>query len=226
REALQHWFPGVPVVCIAPGQDPANHPKAATTHAGRSLRLGSLGRLDSHTKGLDLLLEGLARFVQGGGAAHWTLAGDGPDRQALQGQVERLGLSKHVTFAGEIYGAQKQEFFQELDLYVQVSRHEGLPGAPLEAAAQGIPLLVSTHTHLGPAVHEHQAGIVLEDVHPGSIAAALESLAAQSDEAWTRQGLGAYAMIQSEFAWSSRTQAMRQALYGLPPRSEVVRIAA
>ncbi|HPF15525.1 MAG TPA: glycosyltransferase family 4 protein, partial [Planctomycetota bacterium] len=133
REALQHWFPGVPVVCIAPGQDPANHPKAATTHAGRSLRLGSLGRLDSHTKGLDLLLEGLARFVQGGGAAHWTLAGDGPDRQALQGQVERLGLSKHVTFAGEIYGAQKQEFFQELDLYVQVSRHEGLPGAPLEA---------------------------------------------------------------------------------------------
>ncbi|MEZ6018993.1 MAG: glycosyltransferase family 4 protein [Planctomycetota bacterium] len=179
--------------------------------------MGSLGRLDAHTKGLDLLLDGFAAYVAQGGQGHLTLAGDGPDRAALEKQVQRLGIASVVTFLGEVHGEAKRAFLMETDVLAQLSRHEGLPGAPLEAAALGCPLLISEGTHLGESVRTHGAGKVLESCSPESVAEGLIWFAACTDEVNLRLARGARAMIERDYSWAERTRRMERDLYRLQP---------
>ncbi len=214
--ALQARFPQAKVICISPGQDLDLHGKPASDPTDRELRLGCLGRIDQHTKGLDSLLDGLARFLEQGGRARLSLAGNGPDLEALQARADRLGIAHAITWTGEVHRHEKRKFFHGLDLYVQLSRHEGLPGAPLEAAACACPLLVTEATHLGSLIEKHRAGWVLTDGNRDSVAAALIKAANQSDEVWNRLGQGARTMVQHEFSWRQTAHDMHRDLYRLP----------
>ncbi|MBL4771145.1 MAG: glycosyltransferase [Planctomycetes bacterium] len=218
-DALKERFPRAEVTCIAPGQDLETGAKPSVRCAGQPLRIGSMGRIDTYTKGLDSLLDGLALFLRQGGHAHLDLAGDGQDLCALKQRAIRLGLEDHITWCGEIHGQEKHRFLQGLDVYVQLSRHEGLPGAPLEAAAHGCPLIVTEATHLGSLIEKHGAGWVVLDGNRDTVAGALKSAAAQSDEQWMHCGQGALRMVDQEFSWSQIALAMHQDLYRLPTRS-------
>ncbi len=223
-EFLQTRFPGLAVVTLPAGQDVAPHanPRPRRTR----LQVGSLGRLDAHTKGLDRLLEGFALALANGWQARLLLAGDGPDRERLQAQVDHLHIREHVEWLGEIHGPAKAAFWQEIDLYVQVSRHEGLPGAPLEAAAQGCPLLVSEETNLGPAVRRQGAGWVLDETNRESIAEALTWAALATDEAWAGRVQAARTMVQEEFSWTRILARMQRDLYRQDPDPKPEREAA
>lgn len=61
-----------------------------------------VGRLTA-TKKLDMLLEALALLDHQGTACNLVLVGDGPDRENLEEQTERLGLTDRVWFYGETY---------------------------------------------------------------------------------------------------------------------------
>ncbi|MDF1839022.1 MAG: glycosyltransferase family 4 protein, partial [Planctomycetota bacterium] len=216
QKSLQLRFPQTEVVCITPGQDLDLHGKPPSDPVDRELRIGCLGRIDQHTKGLDLLLDGLARYLEQGGQAHLSLAGNGRDLDSLQLRARRLGIEQSITWTGEIHRHEKRKFFHGLDIYVQLSRHEGLPGAPLEAAACACPLLVTEATHLGSLIEKHGAGWVLPDGNRDSVAATLKMAAAQSDEEWNRLGQGARTMVRHEFSWKQTAREMHRDFYGLP----------
>ncbi len=225
-QTLKARFPKTEVVCIAPGQNMEIHGKPVTPHGDRELRIGSLGRLDQHTKGLDSLIDGLALYLEQGGRAHLNLAGHGKDLEALQQRAQGLGIEQHITWEGEIHRQEKRAFFHGLDLYVQLSRHEGMPGAPLEAGAHACPLLVTEATHLGAFIEKHDAGWVLADGNRDAVAAAFREAAAQSDEQWNRLGEGARSMIRTEFSWRTIARLMNEKLYRLPRKHPATRSAA
>ncbi len=225
-KSLSLRFPNTKVVCVAPGQDLEMPRKPSTMRNDRELRIGSLGRLDQHTKGLDSLLDGLAQYVAEGGRVHLNLAGQGKDLESLQRRAKRLGIEEHITWQGEIHGPEKRRFFHGLDVFVQLSRHEGLPGAPLEAAACACPLLVTKATHLGPLIEKHGAGWVLADGNLDGVSSALRMAASQSDEQWSRIGNGARTMVQKEFSWKETARHMHKELYRLPLQPPIAGSAA
>ena len=163
-------------------------------------------------------MESVGQFRAQGGQVHLTIAGDGPDRNSLQQRAWELGLTGAITWAGEIHGARKVAFFKDLDIFAQVSRHEGLPGAPLEAASHGVPLLVTEATHLGPEIQAFGAGLVLQEANRESIVQALTLAREQSDETWEAMGQSARRMIQEIFSWASRAERMHHEFYGLPKK--------
>lgn len=61
-----------------------------------------VGRLTA-TKKLDMLLEALALLDRQGTACNLVLVGEGPARESLEEQAERLGLTDRVWFYGETY---------------------------------------------------------------------------------------------------------------------------
>ncbi len=65
----------------------------------RDVELAFVGRLVSD-KGVDLLLEALARIAAGGSPPRLTIVGDGPERQALEQLARDRGLSGRVDFLG------------------------------------------------------------------------------------------------------------------------------
>ncbi len=187
-----------PVVIVPNGQDlePVTPPTS-----GRNLRFGYLGRFDRNVKGLDVLLEGFALYAKEHDQGELWIVGEGTDRAAIERHAGELGIHQRVRVRKARYGESKRELLASLDLFVHPSRHEGQPGAPLEAAAFGTPLLVTEATNLGGFVRRYSAGFVIEEPTSKAIATALSRFSKLPVGRRAQLALGARRMVQAEFAW-------------------------
>ncbi len=104
---------------------------------GSGPHLLAVGRLSAE-KGFDLLLEALAAIRARFPHADLIVAGDGPEREALEEQRRRLRLETAVRLAGQV--ASPYRFYSGASIFVLSSRHEGLPNALLEALTAGLPV--------------------------------------------------------------------------------------
>jgi len=127
-----------------------------------------VGRLHPD-KGFDILLDAYARIA--GRHPDWTLVilGEGPQRAALQAQIERLGLAGKVSMPGR--AGNVGEWYDRADLYVLSSRVEGLSNTLLESMASGL-AAVAFDCETGPReiVRDGEDGVL---VRPAQDAAAL-----------------------------------------------------
>lgn len=103
-------------------------------------RLAVVARLDTDSKGLDVLLDAVGRLPS---AAAWTLSiyGRGPDEPALRARVRELGLAERISFAG--FAPDVRDVWARHHLLVLPSRREGCALALLEALACGRPVLTT-----------------------------------------------------------------------------------
>ena len=140
-------------------------------------------------KGIDVLIRALAQTT--GAARDWTLnlVGDGPEREALQRQVQQAGLQEQVQFLG--FRSDPQTFLLQAGVFVLPSRFEGMPNALLEAMAAGLAVVV-TDASPGPleVVVNGVSGLVVPSDDPFALAEALDRLAA---DPLLRERLGAAA---------------------------------
>ena len=91
-------------------------------------------------KGVDLLLEAIARLRDAGRTVTTTLVGDGPERGALQAQAEALRITSAVQFRPAMPARAALTLGR---IMVVPSRAESLPYVVLEAAAAGKPLITT-----------------------------------------------------------------------------------
>jgi glycosyltransferase involved in cell wall biosynthesis len=91
-------------------------------------------------KGIDVLLDAIARLRDTGRIVTATLVGDGPERSALQAQVENLTLANSVHFRPAMPAREALTLGR---IMVVPSRAESLPYVVLEAAAGGKPLITT-----------------------------------------------------------------------------------
>ncbi|HVZ54544.1 MAG TPA: glycosyltransferase family 4 protein [Pseudolabrys sp.] len=120
-------------------------------------------------KGVDILIDALAELRGHGRAVTATLVGDGPDRAALQAQVDRLGLADLVHFAGAMPAREAQKLGR---IMVIPSLAESLPYVVLETVAAGMPLIT---TNVGgiPEIYGPRSDCLVEPRDPGALARAI-----------------------------------------------------
>jgi glycosyltransferase involved in cell wall biosynthesis len=110
--------------------------RSAESYRGRPLRLAFLGRLVPY-KGADMLIEAAAPLLADGRLS-LDLIGFGPEREALQALVARLGLTDRVVFGGKISHHDVAQWFSRADLFTFPSVHEFGGAVVLEAMAMGV----------------------------------------------------------------------------------------
>jgi glycosyltransferase involved in cell wall biosynthesis len=91
-------------------------------------------------KGVDVLLDAIARLRDAGRTVTVTLVGDGPERETLQAKTSRHGLGSAVHFMPAMPARQALTLGC---IMVVPSRAESLPYVVLEAAAGGKPLITT-----------------------------------------------------------------------------------
>jgi glycosyltransferase involved in cell wall biosynthesis len=72
---------------------------------------------------------------------HWVIAGDGPNRAALAGEIARLGVGDRVHLVGFVQGV--DALIREAAVFVMSSKEEGLGSVVLHAAALGRPVVAT-----------------------------------------------------------------------------------
>ncbi len=202
-EGLRRLVPRANVVLVANGQSPIDPcSRSASSYEDDRPIFSFCGRLDIRHKGLDLMLEGFARYCSDDGRGTLWLIGDGTDRPACETLVATYGLKPRVRFLGVQYGSDKVGLLMASDAFLHTSRWEGMPTAVLEAAASGLPLLVSRETNLARAVITARAGLVLPTNTPEAIAQGFAAMAAACADGSARAiGERAASMVAEHFAW-------------------------
>lgn len=189
-------------------------PAAAGPRAGPSGRVSicAAGRFVPK-KGFDVLLDALASPALADRDVSLAIAGDGPQRRALEAQAARLGLAKRVHFAGwvdDIAG-----FLAGADLFVLPSREEPFGIALLEAMSAGLPIVTTAVS--GPLeVLDRDTATFCPPDDAGALARALVAVLNDPAAARARAGraLERYEREYSENAVVARYLALYERLTG------------
>jgi phosphatidyl-myo-inositol alpha-mannosyltransferase len=159
-----------------------------------------VGRL-KRRKGVDVLLEALARLPARGGV-ELVIVGDGDERSALQAQAARLGLTTRVRFVGAQSGAAKVYLLQNALFALVPSRlWEAFGLVVIESYAAGIPVIASDMPGLNDLVQAGETGLLVAPAAPAELAAAMKQLFADPAAA-RRMGDNARRVAQ-RYKWRS-----------------------
>jgi len=142
--------PYVPVPALGAPREPRP--------AGAPPRLLFTGRL-LEGKGIFELVEAFAALRRER-AVTLTIAGDGPEADALRRRIDELGLAGDVTLAGWLDGDGLARAYREADVFVLPTKlYEGFPTSITEAMQAGLPIVTTrlrgAADHLREGVHAY-----------------------------------------------------------------------
>ncbi len=160
-----------------------------------------MGRLHSK-KGIYELVDGWQKTDRQRKGWRVVIAGwDDGGEKLLRDQIQRLQLTDEVILIGPQYGREKEACLGRADAFILPSYSEGLPISVLEAWANKLPVLATSHCNL-PIGFEKGAAISIKP-EADSIAGGLEKLFAMTDAERTQMGDNGESLVASTFAWST-----------------------
>jgi glycosyltransferase involved in cell wall biosynthesis len=152
--------------------------------ASDAIVLLSVGRLSPEKGHADLIdaINHLCKWRTGRNF-HLLIVGEGPEQNAIQQKIDRLGLGDLVTLTGQQHNM--RPYYSMADIVVLPSHSEGSPNVLLEAMAARLPT-VATNVGGIPEIAKHgQTTLIVEKRKPQAIAEALLRLI--KDEPLRRQ---------------------------------------
>ncbi|MGF1681311.1 glycosyltransferase [Photobacterium minamisatsumaniensis] len=103
------------------------------------------------------------------------IAGTGPDKKALESQVQANGLSTQVRFLGGVDQSVLADYFGASDASILASNREGWANVLLESMACGTPVIATKIWGTPEVVKSPEAGILINR-HSQAISAAMEQI--------------------------------------------------
>ncbi len=144
-------------------------------------------------KGLTYLLSAATCIPE----AMFLVAGEGPERGALEAESRRLGLSERVRFLG--HREDVPALLMGCDVFVLPSLFEGLPVSVLEAMGAGKPVVATAIRGTDEAVVHGETGFLVGAGDPLGLADAIRRLLADPGLA-QRFGRAGRARIEQQFS--------------------------
>lgn len=177
---------------------------------GDRFRMLFVGSLQAR-KGVDVLLRALSGFSR----PNWQLdiAGDGPDRAALEAQAQALGLAQQVRFLGQQSFDAVSDLYGQADLCTAPSiigpngRTEGIPNVMIEALAYQRPAVSTNVSGIPELIRDGETGWLTEPGDVVGLVNALRHIHDDPSEAARRAAAGRK-HVEAEF--DLRQNALRQ----------------
>lgn len=176
-----------------------------------------IGRLEVHTKGLDLIVKAIqikADFLRENRCKFEIYGPDLNGRaEHLQNLIEEANVVDIIKQYGSISGKEKETELLNSDIFIQTSRFEGMPLGILEALSYGIPCLVTEGTTLGEAIEDVDAGWCAQN-NAESIAKNIEQ-AVREKKNWLKKGMNGRKLIEKDYTWEKITKDAIKQYYNL-----------
>ena len=161
------------------------------------------GRL-SEEKGLTCLVDAWARVVRDRSNTRLWLVGEGPLRDTLAEQIERLRIRGRCVLVGSFDSV--EELLAAADLFVLPSHEEGLSIALLEAMASALPIVASDIPGNRTLISHGEHGLLFPPGDSEALAAAISAMIGSPARAAVC-GTAARARAQAQFALSKMVEA-------------------
>lgn len=206
------------------GQSEITRPQKANGSLSEQKTLLFLSRLHPK-KGLDNLLEAWGALAAEFSGWRLVIAGAGEPtyEQKLKHLVRQYQIEKSVVICGPVYGEEKQQLLAAADGFVLPSFSEGFSMAVLEAAAAGLPVVLTPECNFPELV---KAGAALEVYpNPPAIEIGLRRLLTLSDQERKHMGSRGRNLVRQSYTWPAVAEKMLGVyrwLAGVHPKPECV----
>jgi glycosyltransferase involved in cell wall biosynthesis len=199
RNYLRHLNVATRVIPLPNGFTPAEAAHEPTPLDNGDPRFMFLGRIDSHNKGLDLLIKAFMPLAEST-TARLTLAGPPwGDRAMLERMSASLIRKNRVEFLDPDFTRTSSQVISDYHVFCLPSRFEGFGLAALEAMLAARPVLVSEVGGIAPHVIAAGCGVVVKsDVE--SIRAGMLNLLSRRNE-WTEMGRRGREYVLKNLTW-------------------------
>lgn len=120
-------------------------------------------------KGIEYLLEALAKALKHTHNLELRLVGDGPLRPRIDAKIKALGIQQNVSQAGFLSHDKVAAEYSAADLFCLPSitsstgEKEGIPGVLVEAMASGLPVVSTWHAGIPEAVLDGITGYLVRE---------------------------------------------------------------
>jgi glycosyltransferase involved in cell wall biosynthesis len=189
REDVEVIYPGVELDFFTPDAAVERYPEPTFVYLGRLRRY----------KGVEVVLEAVARLIGEGVPARLVVAGKGEWEPNLRALAASLGIEARVEFTGFVSEERKREIFRRAWANVFPSPKAGWGITNLEAAGCGTPTVASDSPGLRESVVDGVSGLLVPHGDVDRMAAALRDLA--TTPGWVA-ALGAGAReFSKRFTW-------------------------
>lgn len=161
-----------------------------------------VGGLDDahYFKGVDVLIEACARLTED---VNWHLivVGDGSLKGRYQNLADQKQVKDRMHFVGRLSHSDLPKYYQAADIHVlpAINRCEAFGLVTLEAAASGLPSIVSNLPGVRTLVKERETGLVVPASDIGALTLALRFML-QKDDLRQRCGQNARSRVERRFA--------------------------
>ncbi|HEY8531603.1 MAG TPA: glycosyltransferase family 4 protein [Limnochorda sp.] len=135
----------------------------------------AMGRLVPE-KGFHVLLDAFRLVLERTLKAKLVIAGEGPQRRALEEQAARLGIAQHVYFKGFVNDPVRNRLLRVADVAVFPSLYEPFGIVALEAMMAGLPVVAARSGGLAEVVEHGETGLLVPPDDAGALADALVPL--------------------------------------------------
>ncbi|NLZ34791.1 MAG: glycosyltransferase [Clostridiales bacterium] len=151
NEFLQHRYPckGKSIGCSdvsLPMQDESilkNRIRKIKNMAdNKTIVIGTIAAVNVRYKGQEYVIKAVSKLNKEGYNFEYHLVGGG-DNSYLKSVAEKYGVLEKVKFLGTLPHKMVFEYLDNIDIYIQPSKTEGLPRALVEAMSRGCPALGS-----------------------------------------------------------------------------------
>jgi glycosyltransferase involved in cell wall biosynthesis len=144
--------------------------RAALGLSATSFVIGAVGRL-SPEKGLTTLVESFAIISKSVPNSYLLIAGDGPEKRALELKIKTLNLSERVRLIG--FTNDTKAVYSTLDLFILPSHYETFGIALLEAMNCGLPVIAGNVGGVPDLVRSGFNGIMVEPNNSDQLTSAI-----------------------------------------------------
>lgn len=155
----------------------------APTPPSDRVRIVSVGRMVPK-KGFDVLVRAVADVRDRGIDVELVLAGEnGPERGAIRGLVDDLGLGDRVVWRGTVTQSELLAEYRRASMFVLACRvddsgdRDGIPNVLVEAMAAGLPVVSTSVSGIPEAVRDGDNGLLVPPESPGALADAIARIA-------------------------------------------------
>lgn len=171
-------LPAALIGVIPNGVDTLRFSPRADALASTQIVVGTMGSLAS-VKNQALLVRACHRLLEKGLSLRLEIAGEGPERPALERLIASLGISDKVCLPGHV--ADTPAFLRGLDIFVLPSDSEAHPNALSEAAACGLPCIASRVGGVPEIVDQGRAALLFDRGDENALVDLLEKLLLDKD---------------------------------------------
>jgi colanic acid/amylovoran biosynthesis glycosyltransferase len=154
-------------------------------------------------KGIEYALRAVRQLDDEGMDISYEIVGDGPLKQTLESQVEKLGLRGRVQLVGAQSHAEVQQVLDRAQVLLVPSvtardgDQEGIPNVLREGMAVGVPVIGTNHSGIPELIEDGVSGYLVPERDPAAIVRAVRYLA-DHPEQWFPLAKTARARVEED----------------------------